>query len=225
MKVKGFVLLTCLLCFSFVINNSIENNRNWIAINWVDKLDHDFSFKNKWSYPEGVYKNLFGQISCDGLCPPETDRMKDHEGRIIADSLEAFYQIVDTTHLSHSIKSEVKVYEYSGTNIIRFNKQPDNSIIGQTDCNASTHSSLNIKIKNDSVTAWVYFNSIRDLGTHQFPMKYGQIKIDKKQFEKGIIKAEFDMTFKNTINPDEKLFWKGLIYSKIEEQKTNVKTH
>ena len=30
------------------------------------KLTGDFSFKDNWSYPEGVYWNEFGQLSCEG---------------------------------------------------------------------------------------------------------------------------------------------------------------
>ncbi|MEL6629651.1 MAG: hypothetical protein AAFQ92_29480, partial [Bacteroidota bacterium] len=32
-----------------------------------------------------------------------------------------------------------------------------------------------------------------------------------------IIKAEFDLKFANNLNPEKELYWKGLIYSKIEK--------
>jgi len=189
----------------------------WILIQWVDSIENDFSFKDKWSYPEGVYKNKFGQLSCDGICPPEVDRMKNEEGKIYPDSLKAFYEVVDTTHLFHSIKSEAWTYEWTGTDFMTFKKQADNTIIGQTACNVSTHSSLNIKIKDDSVIAWIDFNSITELGQHKFPMTQGQIKIDSQLFDKGIIKAEFDMKFANTLNSEKEIYWKGLIYSEIKK--------
>ena len=43
-----------------------------------------------------------------------------------------------------------------------------------------------------------------------FPMIQGRISIDKKLFEKGIVKAAFDMTFVNTLDADRKMYWKGL---------------
>lgn len=215
MKLKlGLFIATCIASLSFTMNNEI----NWTAIKWANKMEGNFEFKNEWSYPNGVYLNKFGQLSCDGICPPEIDRMKDDKGKIYLDSLQAFYEVVDTTHLFHSIKSEAWTYEWTGTNFITFKKQTDNTIIGQTACNISTHSSLNIKIKNDSVTAWIDYNSIREgTGKHIFPMKKGLIRIDKQLFAQGIIKAEFDMTFENTLDIDEKMFWKGMIYNKIEK--------
>ncbi|MEX1003546.1 MAG: hypothetical protein WDZ35_15615 [Crocinitomicaceae bacterium] len=214
MKLKSIIIiLTCLTILSF----TNKNETKWMSIKWVDNFEKEFSFKDRWSYPEGVYKNKFGQLSCDGLCPPEIDRMKDEEGKIYPDSLKAFYQIVDTTHLYHSIKSEAWTYEWAGTDFMTFKKQADNSIIGQSSCNVSSHSSLNIKIKNDSVRAWIDFNSITDLGKHIFPMKQGQIRIDRQLFNQGIIKAEFDLKFVNTLDAKREMYWKGLIYSKIEK--------
>ncbi len=183
--------------------------RNRIKIAWTENLKGDFSFKNKWSYPEGIYKNKFGQLSCDWICPPETDQMKDESGKIYKDSLQSFYKIVDTTHIAHSIKSENRMYEYYDNNFIQFEKQENGKIRGETSTNVSTHSKLIIEIQNEYCIAWVYFYSIRDLGENIFPLKKGSIKIDKILFDKGIIKAKFDFKFKNTIEPNEELFWKG----------------
>lgn len=62
-----------------------------IEISWVDNLPGDFSFAKNWDYPEGVYRNEFGQLSCDGLCPQEVDRMMDENGKIYEDSFTAFF--------------------------------------------------------------------------------------------------------------------------------------
>lgn len=214
MKKIAILLFVFLLTILFFPNRS-NQNRNWIAIDWVNEIGGDFSFKNQWSYPEGVYLNRFGQLSCDGDCPPEIDRMKDDKGRIYTDSLQAFYQKVDTTHIYHSIKSKASAYEYSGTKFIKFEKKPDNSIFGKTMFNVGTHSSLNIKIKNDSVTAWIEYNGTTDPRKYIFPLKEGQIKIEKLNFNKEIIKAKFNLEFVNTLNENEKMYWIGLIYSEI----------
>jgi len=214
MKLKSIVIiLACLTILSF----TKQDETKWILIKWVDNIENDFSFNEEWSYPVGVYKNKFGQLSCDGICPPETDRMKNEEGKIYPDSLKAFYAIVDTTHLFHSIKSEAWTYEWAGTDFMTFKKQADNSILGQSACNVSTHSSLIIEIKNDSFRAWIDFNSITELGKQIFAMKEGQIRVDKQLFDKGIIKAEFDLKFVNTLDVEREMYWKGLIYSKIEK--------
>ncbi|MDO5972406.1 hypothetical protein Q4Q35_21605 [Flavivirga aquimarina] len=208
------LLIICLICFSF-IKYKVEKNITKVPIKWVNDLNKDFSFKDKWSYPEGIFKNEFGQLSCDsGICLG-IEGMKRGDGKILKDSLEAFYKIVDTTHIYHTLKSTTSVYEWFGSNFINFKKHVDNSIIGKSECHISTHSSLNIIIEDDSITAWIDFHSITNLGRHKFPIKKGEIKIDKQYFKKGIIKAEFDLTFLNTLDKDKVIFWKGLIYSNI----------
>ncbi|SHJ95348.1 hypothetical protein SAMN04488007_2062 [Maribacter aquivivus] len=206
------LLLTALSCKT--IEKEIDSN-NTINIEWTSELKGDFSFKENWSYKEGVYKNSHGQLSCDGSCPVAIDRMKDNTGKIYKDSLQAFYKIIDTTHVYHSLKSENRMYEYSGTNYIEFKKLKNGTIKGESQSNVSTHSNLIIELKNDSCTASVYFNSIRDLGINTFPLKSGTIKIDEALYESGIIKAVFDFKFINILETDNQLYWKGNIYSKI----------
>lgn len=211
-------MLLVIVGFSF---NTTENEFHTIPdikIDWTTNLKGDFTFKNKWNYPEYVYKNSFGQLSCDGSCPDEIYLMKDETGKIYKDSLEAFYKIIDTTHVFHSLKSENKMYEYSGTDFIQFKKLKNGLIKGTSATNVSTHSSLIIEIQKDSSAVYVDFNSIRDLGEHIFPLESGTLKIDETLFKEGIIKAEFDFKFKNTLEPDKNLFWKGKIYSKIESE-------
>ncbi|MEW7278512.1 hypothetical protein ABW636_07940 [Aquimarina sp. 2201CG1-2-11] len=210
------IVFLILLGISFKTIEKENGSIKKIKIEWVKNLKGDFSFKEEWSYPECVFKNKFGQLTCDGICPPEIYQMKDKSGRIYKDSLQAFYKIVDTTHMSHSLKSENRMYEYVGTNFINFEKQKNGIIKGESLTGVSTHSKLMIEIENNYCSAWVDFNSIRDLGQNTFPLENETIKIDKLLFDKGIIKAVFDFSFKNTIASDEKLFWKGKIYSKIK---------
>lgn len=216
MKTKYLIILfISLIKINFKKNDPKTDLNKKIKIVWVENLKGDFSFKNEWSYPEGVYKNRFGQLSCDGICPLEIDQMKDQTGKIHLDSLEAFYKIINTSHIAHSLKSENKIYEHSGTNFIKFEKLKDGKIIGETLTNISTHSKLIIEIQNGFFSAWVHFNSIKNMEEKIFPLKKGKIKIDKLLFEKGIIKAIFDFKFKNTIDPNEKLLYKGMIYTEI----------
>ena len=219
-KVKFNLLIIAFLTLtglSFISIESKTNSFKKITIEWTEKIEGDFSFKENWSYPEGVYKNEFGQLSCDGICPVGVDQMKDENGKIYQDSLEAFYQLVDTLHIFHSIKSEAWTYEWAGTDFINFTRQSDNSIRGQSACNVATHSSLNIEINNNYCSAWVDFNSITDIGKQIFPLESGTIRIDKILFKKRIIKAEFYLNFSNTIDEKKKIFWKGQIYSEIKK--------
>ena len=216
MKIK-FILISLLFLIG-ISCKTVEkesNSTHKIKIEWTENLEGDFSFKEKWNYPEYVYKNRFGQLSCDGDCPIEIDRMKDESGKIYQDSLQAFYKVIDTTHIFHSLKSKNRMYEYSWTDFIEFNKLENGIVKGESINNSSTHSRLAIVLQNDSCTSFVTFNSIRDLGINNFPVKSGTIRVDKTFFENGIIKAVFDFKFENTLESDKELFWKGKIYNKV----------
>jgi len=219
-----FIIISIILStgISCKINEEIPNSKNKIKIEWVRNLNGDFSFKEKWNYRESIYRNQNGELRLDsGLFPPEfgkiISRMKDETGKIYKDSLERYYKIIDTTHIFHSIKSEANVYESTVYNHMEFKKMKNGNIIGKTINNASGYSHLHIKLENEYCYAWNEYNSIKSLvGNHIFNLKSGEILIDKPLFQQGIIKAEFDFIFKNTLKLKEKLSWKGKIYSKIK---------
>ena len=212
--------LTYFLVMIFLISCGITSNKKLnseeVSIKWVDNLSGDFSFKDNWSYPEGVYKNEFGQLSCDGFCPPETDKMKDENGKIYENSLEAFYELVDTTHIFHSLKSDAWTYEWAGTNYIIAERINEDTIVCFTQNNAGTHSSLNLIITKNTVRPTIVLNSIIGENSEKtYYCKGGQMVIDKKLWNEGILKATFDFDFYHNENSNE-MYWKGSIYAKIK---------
>ena len=218
-KMKRLIyFLLLILLTSCGIANKKKLNLGEIPLKWVENLAGDFSFKDNWDYPEGVFRNEFGQLSCDGICLPEIDKMKDENGKIYEDFLELFYQLVDTTHIFHSIKSDVWAYEWVGTNHIIAEKINKDTIICFTQNNAATHSSLNLIITKNMVKPTIILNSIiRKNGLKTYHCKSGQMLIDKKLWNKGILKATFDFEFYNNEGFD-KMYWKGNIYAKIENK-------
>lgn len=197
-------------------NEKVESGE--IEINWVDNVSGDFSFTKNWDYPEGVYKNEFGQLSCDGLCPQEINRMKDENGKIYEDSLTAFYKLVDTTHQFHSIQSDAWTYEWAGTNFITVTKKNKDTTICYTHNNAATHSSLILIIVKNKCIPTIELNSVTSTGTKTYHCKGGEIEIDKSLWKKGILKANFDFVFDHTENPDKPMYWKGKIYANIDKK-------
>lgn len=187
-----------------------------IQIKWVGNISGDFSFTNNWTYPEGVYKNEYGQISCDGLCPAEVDAMKDSDGRIYKDSLSAFYKIVDTTHQSFSIQCEAWCYEYNGTNFIEANRLSNDRLHCFTFTNISTNCSLNIDIIKNISYATINLNSVNPADKIVFNCIKGNITIDKTLWKKGIMKAIFSFDFENKKDSLKPIFWKGKIFTKIK---------
>lgn len=195
-----------------------QSNGCKITIRWTDHLNGDFSFKDNWSYPEGVYRNQYGQLSCDGLCPPEIYEMKDENGKIKKEYLTAFYLLVDTTHQYHSIQSEAYTYEWAGTDFIRAERINKDSVICETFNNAGTHSSLQLLITQNQVEAAIKLTSIILSGSGTFACKEGTMTIDRIYWQKGILKAAFDLTFDHQMNNKKFMWWKGLIYAKITDK-------
>jgi hypothetical protein len=191
---------------------------NEITITWADSVIGDFSFINDWDYPEGVYRNQFGQLSCDGLCPPESYSMKDENGKIYQDSLAAFYQMIDTTHLYHSIQSEAWTYEWSGTDYVTaYNKNTDTTVCF-THNSVATHSSLNLIITKNKCIPVIVLNSITPSGIRTYKCIGGGIEIDKTLWNKGILKATFNFDFEHPEHPDTPMYWKGKIYRSIDKK-------
>jgi hypothetical protein len=187
-----------------------------VSIQWISNLKGDFSFSQNWDYPEGVFKNSFGQLSCDGLCPERAQNMKDLNGKIFPDSLNAFYQLVDTTHQFHTIQCEAWSYEWAGTDVIKATKANADSIKCYTLTNAATHCSLHITITGNICIPIIELNSIADQKQIIYRCSKGSMKIEKEAFNKGFLKAEFDFDFNHPEDPKTKMYWKGRIFTQIE---------
>ena len=191
--------------------------RGELAIEWTDSLQGDYSFTKEWDYPEGVYRNEFGQLSCDGFCPEGIDRMRDSMGIIFKDSLTAFYAMVDTTHEAHTLKSETNCYEWAGTNQIM--ALLSDTLKCYSLCNAATHCSLQFYITGNKCRPVISLNSIHSGEKKIDDLANGYIKIDKPKFKRGILKAEFEMKFNNSAEPDKPMWWKGKMYASIHPAK------
>jgi hypothetical protein len=216
MKILYFFLAIEMI--STGMNPGVKSEKDGeIRIEWTDQINGDFSFKYQWSYPEGVFVNDYGQVSCDGDCPSEIDGMKDSSGRILKDSLTKFYRLVDTTHLFHSIRCDAWCYEWGGTDFITVRKINKQNIDCYTHTTVGTHCSLKLKITKNRCIPVIELNSIKPSGRILYPCKNGQIKIDPVLWAKGIMKAEFTFTFVHKENPQKPMYWKGNIYAGIEE--------
>lgn len=219
MKRFNTICLMLLAFCGFSQNDTLQKDQQFVEIPilWKSISSADYSFHEQWEYPDGVYENQWGQLSCDGFCPEGTDPMKDSQGKIYDDSLEAFYTLVDTTHLFYSIKCDASMYEFAGTNYIHFSRA-NNAITGITEASASTHCSLKISIVDGKCSAWVEYNSVLPNRPEMlFLMSDGRIILDDKAFAKGIVKGFFDFRFANTLEPTLPLSWSGFIYSEMQE--------
>ncbi len=186
---------------------------------WVGELEGDYAFARAWDYPEGVYRNGHGQLSCDGFCPPGTDAMKDSTGRIYKDSLPAFYALVDTTHRFHSLQGEAQCDEYAGAEYMIAQWQHD-TVVCYSLCNAATHCSLHLRLFENNCIATVQLHRIISGNTILYKLRSGVVRMEQKSWKAGILKAEFNLDFGKDSLTGKPVSWKGKIYTPILNNKT-----
>ncbi|MFK7784144.1 MAG: hypothetical protein AB8B56_03450 [Crocinitomicaceae bacterium] len=208
-----FILSVLLLLPSFSFSQ--------VDFAWVDSISGDFSFVEEWDYSEGVYVNQWGQLSCDGLCPMEIDRMKDEKGRVYDDSLTSFYTYVDTSHLHYSFEGSARVYEYGDCHYASAS-EVNGMIHIQTDVNIATHSSLHIvldtsKDSNPVKRIYILYNSIRNVPRKVYLALNGNIELSKEKLKDGIVQLTFDLDFQSEDTDKQGLqHWEGKILTELE---------
>jgi hypothetical protein len=221
MAQKALIFILLLIAFNSCSNEKkagsiSKSDEGWVKIQWTDSLHGDYSFHTRWDYPEGVYRNEFGQLSCDGLCPEGTESKKNKYGKIYSDSLAAFYNLVDTTHQFQTIQSEAWCYEWGGTNFIIGAYKGMDCVEFHTLMNSATHCSLNLIITNGLCYPSIQLVSITSAGNKTYNCSGGYVLVDPLLWKKGIFKSEFNFTFTHPENPRQPIYWKGLIITKIE---------
>jgi len=212
--------LLTLILFSLSLLSCSPDQR--IRIEWVEELQGDFSFTKEWNYPEGIYLSESGQLVCDGLCPSEIEKMRDEKGVIYPDSIARYYKLVDTAHYFHTILSEAHCYEWIGTDFAHAYRGKNDTVQCYTECNAATHSSLQLTIIGNRCIPRIELNSISAFGLQYFDCSGGYIRIDKALFREGILKADFDLTFDDIQHPQQPLWWKGRIYTPIMNNNKSI---
>lgn len=205
-------MLRCLAyILLFVLTISGASAQSAIAITFVDSLEGDFSFAQKWNYPEGGYVNQFGQLSCDGVCPPETEAMKDEQGKIYPDSLASFYKLVDTVHRYYNIESEVNFSEWAGADYAKAYMSKE--LIIETEPNTATHCVLKLVFNDNLVNPTVTLTSITNKQV-VYNCVGGYLKLERMPYGWGILKAAFDLQF---ADGDKVRYWRGRIQMPVNE--------
>lgn len=187
-----------------------------VGIKWVNNLEGDFSFKDKWSYAENVFHNDYGELVCDRICPPETDNMRDENGRIIPDSISKYYQLVDTTHFYHTLQWN-RFANDPESGYITAKSAGDDIITCRTLGGSDYWTMVLIITGNRCVPILEYHRIDSKTGYIIYNCNEGAIRIDKKLWEKGILKAEFEFTFYDPAYGGKEQVRKGKIYTTIEK--------
>ncbi len=192
-----------------------ENQGEKIKLEWINDLEGDFSFVDQWSYPEGIYRDEYGVLFLDGISSDVIETLKDSTGTIAPESMDYYYTLVDTSHQNHTINCESNCYEWIGTDFVNIFQDNKHQIVCQTQTNVGTHSSLVITISEDYCTSKIELYTISSPSKIIFYGITGTMKIDKKYWEAGILKCEFEFYFTDPSKPGTPIFWKGKILKPI----------
>jgi hypothetical protein len=218
--VRLFLLLILFGTFSWASgqNTALKKNTSEILIQWQDTLPGDFAFSDQWSYTDGILKDANNVFQCVYNCHPRIENMYSIAREIKPDSLPAFYSLIDTTHYDHTFQGNVSSYEFDKTHFITCIKNEAGFINCFTNTNKTNHSNLRFSLINNKCLPTVQLSSSdKNLGFKIFKLQSGKILIDRSAFSQGVLKAKFDFTFINTIDPKKPITWKGELLSPINE--------
>lgn len=199
-----FRLILFISLFTLSLTGNAQKN---IKITWVDSVDGDFSFTEQWEYPLGVYQNEFGQVIFMGF-----EELQD--GRVNEDTLASVYSRMDTSHEHYTMSSESDFSEFDKADYLKVLKMGNGNLDCQTDMNASTHCTLLFTLADDICKARVILYGIVKDEVVDYNCTGGYFMIDKPAYDKGILKAKYDFTFKDGKGSR---YWKALIYAPIKE--------
>lgn len=114
-----------------------------------------------------------------------------------------------------SLLCEAWCYEWGGTDEIIVKQKTKDTVVCETTMNEATHCSLHLVITGDSCSPTINLLSITPGGNRTYYYKAGFITIDKKLWDKKIMKAAFSFDFINE-EGERRIFWKGKIYAKVK---------
>ena len=182
-----------------------------ISISWFQELKGDFSFANEWEYAEGIKINDYQQIICS-KCSQRAEKMLDKRRKIYADSINVFYQLIDSTRHYYSLNSRSTLTNLNEDRFVLIKKYGDFTIEGVAKNQDGINCSLFFRIKDDLITSWIYIKKSEDIKIYK--LKEGKFFADKSAFDRGILKANFSFVYEsgNSLKP---IYWSGKIHSKI----------
>jgi hypothetical protein len=211
------VLVLC--AFIPVQKKKSSTVKPFITITWVDNIPGDFSFTRQWNYHDNVFRNDYGELICDGDCPPYIYELQDSNSRVVKDSMKVYYERLDTSHQYHSMQCDAWTYGWSGTDYVDVIRISKDSLHCTSRSNPGTYSNMHLGINSLTCNPFIIFHSINmRVGTIVYPCNGGLIKIDRNLWNQGIMKAEFSFTYEHKEKPKQPMYWKGKIYAEIKNQ-------
>jgi len=207
-----FFIIFFLIFFSTSSIQKREDTGVSIQISWFSELKGDFTFANEWEYAPNIEENEFDQIICTE-CPSRAKKMINRNGRIIADSLSAYYKLVDSTRHYRNLQARCTAYDWTEAKTIYVRKYGDFILEGHTENDSTSNSRIFFRIKDNLLTAWIFYK--KNGVTKIYPMTGGKFFADSREFAQGTLKATFSFTFLNENNSIKALYFSGKMLAKI----------
>jgi hypothetical protein len=206
------ILFSCAVSDNeFSGTNTTEKVGCSIPISWFDELKSDYTFSKQWKYANDIELNDYQQIIC-WKCPTRAQKMLDKRKKIISDSMNVFYQLIDSTRHYYSLESRSSIINLNENHFIEVKKYGDFIIEGFTKSDDSSQCSLFFRMKDNYITSWIYQK--KESGIKIFELKEGKFFADKSAFEMGILKANFSFVYQSE-NSFKAIYWSGKINAKI----------
>lgn len=184
-----------------------------IKIDWKMKVDGDFSFTEKWEYPEGIVRNQFGQLVGNDSLFVWSNVLRDEAGKLLASSFDQYYSRYDTTHQFHTMSSETNVYndEHFPPRSIGIKQLHDSTYLAIAEHPLSMQPQLTIAFDDKYCQAWL------SIGMEKYRALEGNIEMDRVVWYKGIGKGKFNFVFENPSEPDKPIYWKGKFCARVHK--------
>jgi hypothetical protein len=172
-----------------------------------DRPAADYGFSENWKYKPHIYRLKNGQLRCS-VCPADALPLVEKNGKVKKKNLAAYYSVIDTAHLLQTMQSETDIPGFV---------QPRFTIGKRT---SETDYSLSDSIGKGSTFSWQVSGqrikaeitlSNPDGYTRTYKASSGGMQLSLSGWVGGKMEGLFDFVFTNVSNPDDKLYWKGVL--------------
>lgn len=229
---KNIFITFCFIQFAFLHAQKDKINLlKKFPISFVDSVHADFSFKDTWRYPFGVYKRDDGVLRCDGFCAPELERFYDTTREIMPQFVDSYYFYVDTSHIPLNNKIiDAWTFGWAGSAFMNYNKKQD-TIELNTMGGAGGYGGFRFVLIKDSLISYSKFNSpqhsVKEKHKSVFECTQIKLTMDRGLYANNIIKCHIKADYNDGLTQEEKIkagrnyppiHFEGLIYLDLKKK-------
>jgi hypothetical protein len=193
------------------VAQNTEHGSTLLIVLLQERPAANYEFSQNWTYKPHIYRLKNGQLRCS-VCPADALPLVEKNGKVKKKNLAAYYSVIDTAHLLQTMQSETDIPGFV---------QPRFTIGKRT---SETDYSLSDSIGKGSTFSWQVSGqrikaeitlSNPDGNTRTYKASSGGMQLSLSGWVGGKMEGLFDFVFTNVSNPDDKLYWKGVLHCPI----------